>query len=100
METMISVYDFFKIFQSDTSLKIIDVRNKQKYDDYHIPGAICLPGFSAIKQSGLNLVKDEIYYVIDYDGELTLEITNDLNKLGYHAFCIFGGIKRWQGNLV
>jgi rhodanese-related sulfurtransferase len=79
-------------------INVIDVRQKEKFQEYHIPGSINFPGFLSIKKKHEMLSKNKTYYVIDYNDEFAEEICNDLVNEGYHAVRVFGGIKKWKGD--
>lgn len=93
----ISIYELFKLYQNK-EINVIDVRQKEKFQEYHIPGSINFPGFLSIKKKHEMLSKNKTYYIVDYNDEFAEEICNDLINEGYHAVRVFGGIKRWKGD--
>ena len=97
MKTEISIYDFFKLYQSNNNLNIIDIRDECKYDEYHIKGTINYPCYKLLKSPYNTLNKKETYYIIDYNNEAAKEICDFLNNEGFNTIRVFGGIKHWKG---
>ena len=93
----ISIYELFKLYQNK-QINVIDVRQKEKFDEYHIPGSISYPGYLSVKKKHELLCKDKTYYVVDYNDEFAEDICIDLNNSGYKAIRVFGGIKKWNGD--
>ena len=70
---------------------IIDIRSFYEYQKGHISGAICIPEQELINSSSKYLKKDITYYLYCNHGHRSKNVSNFLNKLGYHTVNILGG---------
>lgn len=97
MRKDISIHEFYDIYQTRNDFLLIDLRDTNKYNEYHIPGSVNYPKYSLSKNFSKLKDLNNTCYLIDYDNEIADEITIDLDKQGIDVVCIFGGIKRWKG---
>jgi rhodanese-related sulfurtransferase len=87
-----------KMIDRAENIIILDVREKNEFDDGHIPGAINLPRgmlefkvAMAIPDKNAKII---VYCAIDLRGPLA---TKTMNDLGYkNAVNIIGGLKPWK----
>lgn len=73
---------------------ILDVREKNEFDYVNIPNSLHVPMMSI--PNNLELIpKDKDIGVLCHHGNRSAQVTMYLNKLGFNAFNIIGGIERW-----
>lgn len=96
----ISILDFYKYYQLKNDFKIIDVRDPNEYDSYHIQYSLNVPSSLLIDKSNLFLNKNQKYFIICYNGTRSKVVTLALLKLGYNVINVIGGIEKWPGLLV
>ncbi|MGM0369282.1 MAG: rhodanese-like domain-containing protein [Bacillota bacterium] len=86
----------------ENDVTVIDCRNKNDYQQGHIPGAINIP-YGEFKEDHPNLAdidQDEEVVVNCVMGVSSQKITRLLNEAGYDkAKSMKGGIKAWEGDL-
>lgn len=92
MISSISVSELSKIL---SSVKIIDVRSVEKYNDNHIPGAINIPAEKLLAYYQKYLNQNETYYIYCQKGLKSLKISQILNRLGYKLINLNGGYESW-----
>lgn len=91
----ISPINFFKLYQSSNSVRIIDVRDTYDYEHYHLESSINIPLDLLCNKHYLFLNKDYDYYLICEDGLTSKKATIYLDKLGYKVYNVIGGLSRW-----
>ena len=96
----ISTLDLFKYVQMKNSYRIIDVRDPNEYDKYHIHGSINIPCNLLIEKHNLFIKKDYIYFIICQNGNRSKTATIALTKLGYNVTNVINGIDKWPGLLI
>lgn len=96
----ISTYNFFKVYQTQNNLRIIDVRDPYEFDAYHIDGTSNIPLNLIYDKHFLFLNKRHHYYFICKNGQRSKPACLYLEQLGYNITNVVGGIERWQGDLV
>ena len=94
----VSIDDVKKMIDAKENIIILDVREKNEFEDGHIPGAINLPrGVLEFKIAMTIPDKNAriiVYCAIDLRGPLA---TRTMNELGYkNAVNIVGGLKPWK----
>lgn len=77
-------------------LNIIDVRDKFQYEQSHISNAISIPAFYLIHEPTKYLQPNETYYVYCQFGQVSRDVMNNLNSLGYHIINIDGGYHNYS----
>lgn len=97
---IISMYEFYLLYQSRSDLNIIDIRDEKAYKMYHIKGAKHCSKETLLATPEKLLKKDNVYFIIDYQEESSHEICNYLDKLNYNVTRVFGGIKKWRGSFI
>lgn len=78
--------------------KIIDLRKKFDYNEFHIPKSINIPRMNLLGDPSLYLNKKDKYYLLCDKGTISLSCCNILNALGYHCYSIDGGIEKYKEN--
>ena len=88
--------DMYKIneFMKKENTILIDVRSKQEYDEYHIPGAILIPSYE-IDSKVRNIVSDKQANIILYcqSGIRSKKALEVLKEQGYsNVYNLQGGL--------
>lgn len=96
----ITTFDFFKYYQKNSNFRIIDVRDPNEYDNYHIHGSINIPCNLLIEKHNLFIKKDFVYFIICQNGTRSKTATFALTKLGYNVTNVINGIDKWPGLLI
>ncbi|MEP7160192.1 MAG: thioredoxin domain-containing protein [Dermatophilaceae bacterium] len=73
---------------------VIDVREKQEYDEGHVPGARLIP-LGQVPDRLDEMPRDELVYVICRSGHRSEESADFLNSRGYQALSVDGGTMAW-----
>lgn len=76
-------------------LNIIDIRDKHKYLENHIPGAISIEANELIKNPTIYLEKMKTYYLYCDSGYRSKIVSQRLNNMGYRAVNITGGFNNY-----
>ncbi len=86
---------------SKASFTLLDVRTLDEYSAGHIPAAVLLP-YDEIAQKAEKLLPEKDAEIIVYcrSGRRSAIAADELRKLGYTEVKDFGGISRWQGELI
>ena len=95
----ISIYELFKLYQNK-EINVIDVRQKEKFEEYHIHGSINIPCNLLIEKHNLFIKKDFVYFIICQNGTRSKTATFALTKLGYNVTNVINGIDKWPGLLI
>jgi rhodanese-related sulfurtransferase len=75
---------------------IIDIRNKEQYDKYHMDGSINIPFYNLITNPDQYLDKNKTYLIVCDYGLKSKKTSEILNNMGYLTKSICGGIKEYQ----
>ena len=80
---------------------LLDVRTQEEFDVGHIPTAILLP-YDEINLKAATVLPDKEKEIVLYcrSGRRSAIAKKSLVELGYKDVKDFGGISRWQGELV
>ena len=97
----ISPEDAKKIMAEDSKAIIVDVRNKDEYDEGHIAKAILLP-LPDVKDDAARVLpnKDATILVYCKSGNRSKAASEILAGLGYQHVYEFGGVSTWPYGLV
>lgn len=74
---------------------LLDVRSQAEYDEGHVPGAVCLPNESIIRDMPVVFDRDAEILVYCRSGRRSAEAAGKLAELGYTQVSDFGGIQSW-----
>lgn len=76
---------------------ILDVREQNKYDGGHIPGAVLLPVGTIDEAAAAEVIPDKDSTVLVYcrSGNRSKTASSKLAELGYTNIYEFGGINTW-----
>lgn len=96
----ISPINFFKQYQSNINLKIIDIRPTNEYENYHIEGSVNIPYKLLIDKHNLFLSQSHTYYIICKNGSMSYHATKALTRMGYNAVNVIGGIDNFIGPVL
>ena len=80
---------------------LLDVRTQQEYNAGYIAGAILLP-YDEINAKATIVLPDKEKEIVLYcrSGRRSAIAKKSLLDLGYQKVVDFGGVKRWEGELV
>ena len=78
-----------------SNINIIDIRNKEKYNDNHILNSINIPFDELVLNPSRYLKKNEIYYIYCQRGISSRKLCILLYNLGYNVINIIGGYEAW-----
>lgn len=80
---------------------LLDVRTQEEFDSGHIPTAILLP-YDEINLKAATVLPDKEKEIVLYcrSGRRSAIAKKALVELGYKDVKDFGGISKWQGELV
>ena len=80
---------------------LLDVRTQEEYNAGYIDGAILLP-YDEIKAKATIVLPDKEKEIVLYcrSGRRSAIAKKSLLDLGYQKVVDFGGVKRWEGELV
>lgn len=90
----ISMQDFLAGYQTG-ELNIIDLRDEEAFQDFHLAGAISIPS-TEIPTAVDELDRNIVYYLICEEGRQSDVISMFLNKLGYHTVRVIGGMQAYN----
>lgn len=96
----ISIKNFYQIYQTKSSWRLIDVRETTEYDEAHIPDAINIPLSLLLEKHFLFLNPKKEYYIICKNGSRSSTASVFLDNKGYHVTNIVEGIVRWPGKVI
>ena len=96
----ISIKDFYQIYQTKSSWRLIDVREPLEFDEAHIADSINIPLSLLLEKHFLFLNKNKQYYIICKNGSRSLSAYSFLTSQGYSVTNIVEGIIRWPGRVV
>lgn len=91
---------FFKQYQKNFNIKVIDIRMPNEFEEYHIIDAINIPYDLLINEHHLFMNKSHTYYIICKNGDKSYHATKFLMKYGYNVVNVIGGMEHWRGNVV
>ncbi len=91
------------VIQKDPTLQLIDVRSKDEYDKFHLPGAINIPLS--------DILSPDNEYVLDQDVKMNIFYSNGatkaneawmvLRQLGYeNIYVLQGGLNYWAETIM
>ncbi|TVR33817.1 MAG: rhodanese-like domain-containing protein [Spirochaetaceae bacterium] len=78
---------------------LVDVRTAAEFHAGHIPGAINIP-YDQIAAGLADRPADRVLVLYCRTGRRSGIALNELRQLGYTQVVDFGGINRWNGNIV
>jgi rhodanese-related sulfurtransferase len=96
----ISIKDFYQIYQTKSSWRLIDVREPSEFDEAHIVDSINIPLSLLLEKHFLFLNTSKEYYIICKNGSRSFTATSFLTSKGYVATNVVEGIIRWPGRVV
>lgn len=96
----ISIKDFYKIYQTTTYWRLLDVRDPSEFDEAHIADSINIPLSLILEKHYLFLNPAKEYYIICKNGSRSITATTFLHNQGYKVINIVEGIVRWPGRYV
>lgn len=95
-----SVINFYKVYQQEYNIRLIDVRDVSEYDEYHIHGSVNIPLSLLLEKYNLFVNKKYHYYIICKNGTRSKTASIALTKLGFNITNLLDGIEKWPGLFV
>ncbi len=92
---IINIEDFIEA-QKNSSINIIDIRNKYQYDLGHIDRAKNISMSNLLTNPKYYLNKADVYYIYCQCGTSSKKVVDMLNNLGYRTISITGGYNSYQ----
>lgn len=96
MYKQITANEAKRIMDSGADFVILDVREKEEFDEGHIPGAILIP-YTEIEATAEKILPDKDKQILVYcrSGRRSKIAAESLLELGYTNVTEFGGIIDW-----
>jgi rhodanese-related sulfurtransferase len=79
--------------------RLIDVRERDEWDSFHAPEAVLLPMSELTERVG-ELPRDEQLLIVCHSGARSARVAAYLNREGYDAVNVAGGMLAWPGEVV
>lgn len=76
---------------------LVDVRQPWEYDAGHAPGAVLVPLGSLAERAG-ELPRDRAIHLICASGNRSLVAAEALDRAGFDAVSVAGGMVAWRGS--
>ncbi len=94
----IDAYDLMKALNNGDKIVLIDTRQREGYEQEHIPGAISLPYREMSEATTIDLDRDFLYVTYCQGIECNGSTKGALNmsKLGFKVKELIGGIAAWK----
>jgi rhodanese-related sulfurtransferase len=92
------VYDLkVRLDWGEPALTIIDVRDRDLFNESHVMGAISMPRSELVQRASASLEFDRDLYVYASTDEEAQEAANQLRAAGYRRVSILrGGVAAWK----
>jgi rhodanese-related sulfurtransferase len=78
----------------ETTLMLVDVREPDEYESFHVPGAQLIP-LADVPERIEEIPDDERVYLICATGARSARAVEYLNRQGYDTVNVAGGSKAW-----
>lgn len=75
--------------------KLIDLRTKEEYEEYHLEGAENIP-YDDLEEYKDKLSKNITYILYCERGGSSLMAAKELSREGYLIYTVIGGIRAWE----
>jgi rhodanese-related sulfurtransferase len=79
----------------DTGALVVDVREPDEYESFHVPGARLIP-LADVPERIEEIPDDQQVYVVCGSGGRSARAVDFLNRQGYDAVNVAGGSKAWR----
>ena len=91
-----------EIMDTDKNVKVLDVREKEEFEEGHIEGAISLPLSTINEETVKEIIPSKEIKVLLYcrSGARSEKAARALYALGYENVFSFGGIKDWKHGII
>lgn len=91
------------IIKKDPSLRLVDLRTKDEYDKYHLPGAINVPISEILSDEYVDILNQGVYMNVFYSNGVTKanEAWMITRQLGYvNNYVMQGGLNYWAETIL
>lgn len=93
----ISLTDFTQKVEADEHMTILDVREKDEFEEAHIPGAIHIP-VGEVETRMDELTKEDVIYIICHSGRRSGIAGDMMAKNGFGTlYNVVPGMSSWRG---
>lgn len=98
MQEMSRVYDLkTRLDWGEPALTIIDIRDRQIFNESHVMGAISMPIAELLRRIQSALEYDRDIYIYGYTDEEAAEAASQLREAGYKKVSVLrGGVAAWK----
>lgn len=93
----ISTRQLFEVYQRQSVFRIIDCREINEFEEYHIKDTINVPFDILCDKPNLFLNKLYEYYIICKNDSRSKLACYILNQKGYKVINVIGGVDAWPG---
>lgn len=84
---------------SKGKVNIIDVREKEEFNNGHILGATLIP-LSNLQENINKFNRNETYYIVCQSGNRSGMVSQYLDKQGFNVVNVLGGMGAYKGKLT
>lgn len=91
------------VIEKDPSLRLIDLRTKDEYDKYHLPGALNIPISEILSAENEDIIHQGTYMNVFYSNGTTManEAWMLTRQLGYvNNYVMQGGLNYWAETIL
>ncbi|MGM0197744.1 rhodanese-like domain-containing protein [Enterococcus sp. DIV1314a] len=85
----------FQLLLATQEVTILDIRDKGAFNEGHLANSLSLP-ITTLPNHLDALSKQNTYYIMSHSGRRARVITEFLNKNGFDAIAIIGGMKAFR----
>lgn len=82
----------------NNNVTIIDLRDRDEYDEGHIPTAVNIP-YEELDEQKQRLPKNNLLIFYCDRGNISLLASRDMVKEGYNIKSLYGGIRSYHGRI-
>jgi rhodanese-related sulfurtransferase len=95
VESVTAIEAIAAVTDGDGSTVLVDVREQDEWDRGHAPHAVHLP-MSALEERYSELPEDANLLIICHSGGRSFRVTDALERAGYNAVNVEGGMLAWH----
>lgn len=96
---LISVADLEEFLDQGRDMVLVDMRDRQSYENGHIYGAVHIPGEGLMSRLD-ELPRERLIVLYCYHGPNSMRAARQLAQLGYEAADVYGGIWAYRGKYM
>lgn len=96
---LISGTDLEEFLEEGKDMVLVDMRDRQSYENGHICGAVHIPAEELMSRLE-ELPRDRLIVLYCYHGSNSMRAARRLAQLGYEAADVYGGILAYRGKYM